>query len=232
MLSAVSPEAASEGPPPVDRILIGLLQGELKLATQEAAVLKLIGGGDPQLLHKVTEAFAKVNRDIFAKLGDIKGESLDDKHKDQIERLDEDFLKIDAILTGAVAGLPGGTQETIKAALGDIKLGAGNLLDAVSGFKLDTLDHKVQEQYLKITDDFLKLDQGLLKIEEQVLTTDRKAGKGQQEFLIIKMTDVMIANVQKLGNDSLKENLLGLLADTDKILIGLLQPPQTDDAIA
>ena len=56
--------AASEGPPPVDRVLIGLLQGELKLATQEVAVLKLIGDQDPQLLHKLTEAFAKVNRPV------------------------------------------------------------------------------------------------------------------------------------------------------------------------
>jgi hypothetical protein len=231
LLSAVAPAAASEGPPPVDRVLIGLLQGELKLATQEVAVLKLIGDQDPQLLHKLTEAFAKVNRDIFAKLGDIKGESLDEKHKDAVASLDRDFLKIDNILTGAVANLPGGTQETLKSLVGDIKLNAGDLLDAVSGMKLDTLDQKVREQYLKITDDFLKFDQGLLKIEEQVLTTDRKAGKGQQEFLLIKMNDVIISSIQKLSDGNLKENLAGLLADTDKILIGLLQPSDTGDQI-
>jgi type VI secretion system secreted protein Hcp len=231
LLSAVAPAAASDGPPPVDRVLIGLLQGELKLATQEAAVLKLVGGADPQLLNKLTDAFAKVNRDIFLKLGDIKGESLDDKHKDQIANLDQDFLKIDNILADSLANLPGGAQETIKAAIGDIKLNAGDLLDAVSGIKLDTVDEKVREQYLKISDDFLKLDQGLLKIEEQVLTTGRKAGKGQQEFLLIKMNDVIISSIQKLSDGNLKENLAGLLADTDKILIGLLQPSDTGDQI-
>ena len=231
LLSAVAPAAATDGPPPVDRVLIGLLQGELKLATQEAAVLKLIGGADPQLVHKLTEAFEKVNSDVFLKLGDIKGESIDEKHKDEIASLDQDFLKIDGILQGALANVPGGTQETIKAAVGDIKLNAGDLLDAVSGIKLDTIDEKAQVQYLKIASDFLKLDQGLLKIEEQVLTTARKAGKGQQEFLLIKMTDIIVSSVQKLSDGNLKENLLGLLADTDKILIGLLQPSDTGDQI-
>src|SRR5690242_19357813 len=56
MLSAVSPAAAStDGPPPADRILIGLIKGELNLATSELAALNLVGGEDPQVLHKVTE---------------------------------------------------------------------------------------------------------------------------------------------------------------------------------
>jgi len=49
LLSAVAPAAASsDGPPPADQILIGLIKGELKLATSELAALQLVGGEDPQ----------------------------------------------------------------------------------------------------------------------------------------------------------------------------------------
>ena len=67
----------------------------------------------------------------------------------------------------------------------------------------------------------------LLKVQEAVLL--RKAGKGQQEFLIIKMNDIIITKV--VSDPQLKESLQDLAASTEKILIGLLQPPTTDDVI-
>ena len=42
--------------------------------------------------------------DIFAKLGDIKGESTDDKHKDEIEVLSFNFNKIE-VAYKALAGV-------------------------------------------------------------------------------------------------------------------------------
>src|SRR5438552_3603381 len=67
ILLSVAPAAASttDGPPPINQVLIGLLQGELKLATQEVAALNIVGGDNPQLLHKLTEAFLSID----AKLG-------------------------------------------------------------------------------------------------------------------------------------------------------------------
>jgi hypothetical protein len=222
LLSAVAPAAASEGPPPIDRILIGLIKGELNLATSEIAALKLVGGDDPQLLHKVTEALLRVD-DVVNKVGEavIKGDLTQEKQNKALELIDSEFLKIDS----AIADLPGGAQEGLKAALDTIKLSAGDLLGALSNIKLDELSDKAQQTYLKIADVFGDVDAGLLKIEEGVLA--RKAGKGQQEFLVIKLNDVLVSSVQKLGNDALKEQLSGIVADTEKILIGLLQPSET-----
>jgi hypothetical protein len=222
MLSAVAPAAASEGPPPADQILIGLIKGELNLATSELAALKLAGGEDAQLLHKITESFLKID-DVVNKVGEavIKGELTENKDSKALELLDAEFVKLDA----AIGGLSGNTQEQLKAAIGDIKLSAGDLVGALSNIKLDEVSDKERQTFLKIADAFGDVDAGLLKIEEAVLA--RKAGKGQQEFLVIKLTDVLVSSFQKLSDAGLKEQLSGIVADTEKILIGLLQPGET-----
>ena len=222
MLSAVASVADSEGPPPVDRILIGLLKGELNLANSELAALKLAGGDDKQLLHRLTEGFLKID-EVINDVGQaaIKGELTEHKENKALELLEGEFLKIDS----AISGLSGNTQEQIKAAIGDIKLSAGDLLGALSTIKLDELSHKDEQAFLKITEVFGDVDAGLLKIQEGVLA--RKAGKGQQEFLVIKMTDVLVSSYQKVSDEGLKQQLDGLVADTEKILIGLLQPSET-----
>jgi hypothetical protein len=222
LLSAVAPAAASEGPPPIDRVLIGLIKGELNLATGELAALKLAGGDNAQLLHKLTEGFLKID-DVINKVGDavIKGDLTGLKEDKALELLNDEFLKIDA----AVGGLSGDAQQALKAAIDGIKLSAGELLGGLTNIKLDELSHKEQEAFLKITDAFSDADAGLLKIEEAVLA--RKAGKGQQEFLVIKMNDILVSSFQKLDDAGLKEQLSGIVADTEKILIGLLQPGET-----
>jgi len=93
MLSA-APAAAAEGPPPADQILIGLLKGQLGLATQELAALKL-AGDDSQLVHKLTERFLKID-DVANKYGDalIKGDLTDQKIKLALFELEQQFLKI------------------------------------------------------------------------------------------------------------------------------------------
>ena len=105
--------------------------------------------------------------DIFAKIGDIKGESLDDKHKGEIEVLSWSW----GVTNGAKITKSGG--------------GAG----------------KAKFQDLSFTHKIDKASPLLLKgcatgqhLKEATIT-HRKAGKGQQEFLIIKMSDVLITAV-------------------------------------
>ena len=106
--------------------------------------------------------------DIFAKLGDIKGESLDDKHKDQIELLSWSW---GAVNTGSRSA--GGGGGAGKATFHDLSF----------THKID----KASPQLLRgcATGQHLK----------EATITRRKAGKGQQEFLIIKMNDVIITSV-------------------------------------
>jgi type VI secretion system secreted protein Hcp len=111
--------------------------------------------------------------DIFAKIGDIKGESLDDKHKGEVEVLSWSW---GVSQTGSMAhGSGGGT-------------GKANFAD------------------LHITHYIDKASPVLMKacatgehIKEATLTA-RKAGKGQQEYLIIKMNDIIITSVQPSGS--------------------------------
>jgi len=111
--------------------------------------------------------------DIFLKLGDIKGESTDDKHKDEIDVL---------------AWSWGVSNPTSMASGG----GGGR--------------GKVSFQDLHFTHYVDKASPNLLKmcatgehIKEATLI-QRKQGKGQQEYLVVKLQDVMVSLVQNAGN--------------------------------
>jgi type VI secretion system secreted protein Hcp len=109
-----------------------------------------------------------VAADIFAKLGDIKGESLDDKHKDQIELLSWSW----GVANAGPRSTGGGG-------------GAGK-----SSFHDLSFTHKIDKASPLLlrgcaTGEHLK----------EATITRRKAGKGQQEFLVIKMNDVIITSV-------------------------------------
>src|SRR6266404_5780085 len=93
--------------------------------------------------------------DIFAKIGDIKGESLDDKHKDEIEVLSYSW---------GVA-----TRATVH----DLSF-------------THTID-KASPQLMQACATGTHLKEATI--------THRKAGKGQQEYLIIKMNDIIITGV-------------------------------------
>ena len=103
--------------------------------------------------------------DIFAKLGDIKGESIDAKHKDEIEVLSYSW---------------GVTNP------GNIHGGAAP---------------KSTFQDLSITHHIDKASPALMRAcatgehFKDATITHRKAGKGQLEFLVIKMNDVIITGV-------------------------------------
>jgi type VI secretion system secreted protein Hcp len=104
--------------------------------------------------------------DIFAKLGDIKGESLDDKHKAEIEVLSWSWGVTNAVTpagTGAGAGA-----------------GKAKFQDFFFTHKIDKASPVLMQACA--TGVHLK----------EATITHRKAGKGQQEFLIIKMNDVIV----------------------------------------
>lgn len=106
--------------------------------------------------------------DIFIKIGDIKGESLDSKHKDEVETLSWSWG-----LSNAGSGGGGGGGGAGKATFHDLNF--THVLDRASPLLMQAC---ATGQHLK-----------------DATLTARKAGKGQQEFLIIKMNDVVVTSV-------------------------------------
>lgn len=110
--------------------------------------------------------------DIFAKIGDIKGESLDIKHKDEIE--------VHSFSWGvANSGSPGSGSGS--------GTGRATFQDLVIVHGIDNASPAL----LKACATGRRLPTATI--------THRKAGAGQQEFLIIKLTDVTIASVTHSG---------------------------------
>jgi type VI secretion system secreted protein Hcp len=130
-----------------------------------------------------------VASDIFAKIGDIKGESLDDKHKGEIEVLSWSWGVANA---GSMATGGGGGE------------GKANFHDLSFTHKIDKASPVLMRgcatgQHLK-----------------EATITRRKAGKGQQEFLIIKMSDVLITAVSSAdGGDETTETVSLAFAKVD-----------------
>lgn len=110
--------------------------------------------------------------EIFAKIGDIKGESLDHKHKDEIEVLSFSWGVANAGSAGTGAG--GGAGKPIFQDL-LIVHGIDNATPAL-------LQACATGQHIK-----------------DATISHRKAGKGQQDFLIIKLNDVTITTVSETG---------------------------------
>jgi type VI secretion system secreted protein Hcp len=105
---------------------------------------------------------------IFAKIGDIKGESLDAKHKDEVEVLSWSW----------------GVSQS-----GSITQGSGG-----GEGKASFNDFNFTHQIDKASPVLMKACATGNHIKEATITV-RKAGKGQQEFLIIKMNDIIITSV-------------------------------------
>ena len=119
--------------------------------------------------------------DIFAKLGDIKGESIDDKHKDEIEVVSFSWGVTNS---GSMASGTGGGEG--KASFHDLTI--VHNIDKASPVLLQTCATGV---HLK-----------------EATITHRKAGKGQQEFMIVKLNDVIVTSVTHAGNgDGHSENV-------------------------
>lgn len=128
--------------------------------------------------------------DIFAKIGDIKGESLDDKHKDEIEVLSFSWGVANA---GVVS--PGSGGGSGKATFQDL-----------------SIVHNVD----KASPLLLKACATGTHIKDATIT-HRKAGKGQQEYLIVKLNDVIITGVTHGGSpgQGISENVTLAFAKVD-----------------
>jgi type VI secretion system secreted protein Hcp len=112
--------------------------------------------------------------DIFAKLGDIKGESQDAKHKDEIE----------------VLSFSWGLANTSSAGSGSGS-GAGK-----PAFNELSIVHKID----KASPSLMSACATGKHLPEAIIT-QRKAGKEQHEYLIIKMSDVLVSRVLSGGGD-------------------------------
>ena len=128
--------------------------------------------------------------DIFAKIGDIKGESLDPKHKDEIEVLSFSWGVANTAVMSSGSG--GGAR---KPAFHDLSF-------------VHNLD--------KASPLLLKACATGTHIKDAIIT-HRKAGKGQQEYLVIKLSDVIITGVAHGGpaGPSISENVTLTFAKVD-----------------
>jgi type VI secretion system secreted protein Hcp len=116
-----------------------------------------------------------VATDIFAKIGAIKGESQDVKHKDEIEVLSWSW---GVTQSGSMAHGGGGGQG--KASFQDFNF-----------------THHID----KASPVLMKSCATGVHIKDATITV-RKAGKGQQEYLVIKMSDVIVTGVAlSIGGD-------------------------------
>ena len=105
---------------------------------------------------------------IFARIGTIQGESQDDKHKDEIE-----------VLSWSWGVSQSGTM---------VHGGGGG--EGRASFQDFSFTHYVD----KASPVLMKACATGEHIKEATITV-RKAGKGQHEYLIIKMTDVLVTSV-------------------------------------
>ena len=111
--------------------------------------------------------------DIFAKIGDIKGESIDKDHPGEI---DVQSFSWGVSQTGTLAHGGGGGEG--KAQFNDF-----NFTSNVSKASPSLFFACASGEHIK-----------------DATITVRKAGKGQQEYLILKMTDVLISSYQTGGS--------------------------------
>jgi len=127
--------------------------------------------------------------DVFLKLGDIKGESKDAKHAGEIDVLSWSW----------------GLSQPSTAASGSGG-GAGKV-----NFSDFSFTHTVD----KASPLLMKACATGQHVKEGTLVT-RKAGKGQQEYLIIKMSDVLVTSVQSSsGGESPMESVSMQFAKVD-----------------
>lgn len=119
--------------------------------------------------------------DIFAKLGDIKGESLDSKHKDEIEVLSYSWGVNNA---GSMGHGTGGGE------------GRSTFHDLTFGHNID-----------KASPILMQACATGVHLKEATIT-HRKAGKDQHEYFIVKMNDVVVTGVTHGGSgDGHTENV-------------------------
>lgn len=106
---------------------------------------------------------------IFLKIGDIKGESLDAKHKGEVEVLSWSW----------------GVSQS-----GDLAQGSGG-----GSGKASFSDVQITHRIDKASPLLMNACATGMRIKDATITA-RKAVKGRQEYLILKMNDILITSVQ------------------------------------
>ena len=130
--------------------------------------------------------------DIFAKIGDIKGESFDDKHKDEID----------------VMSYSWGVSQTGTMAFGG---GGGAGKAQFNDFNFTTNTNKSSPLLFKAcaTGEHIK---------EATITVRKAGNESKQDYLILKMTDVMISSYNpsaSSGGDRPTESVSMAFAKTE-----------------
>lgn len=117
--------------------------------------------------------------DMFLKLSGIKGESQDEKHKDEIDVLSWSW------------GMSTGTGKVKKGTIAP---------QCIQDLQLTKFTDSASPQLIMA---------GVLgQTAKEGTLTMRKAGKEQQEFLVIKMTDVLVTSYQTGGSSGNESNLV------------------------
>lgn len=111
--------------------------------------------------------------EIFVKIEGIPGESTDDKHKDEIEVLSFGW--------GGVTN-PTSLSSGSGAGSGKAQIGPICFVKTVDRASTELVGAAATGEHVK-----------------DVIVTFRKAGKAQQEFLIYKLSDVLVTSVQPGG---------------------------------
>lgn len=205
-----------------DDLLVALVMGQLPILESQLDALKLgadLVGADEALkveFLKLTDGFLEL-QDAVYDFGDvlIKAES-------KVSLTDFNFTKS---LDKATSNI---SDQLSKLETLAFSWGAQNkLLPAVQHIGSETMSlvkallqvapggddtHDMNLNYLKLSDDFLKISQDVIKIGSDDYIA-RKAGKGQIEYLKIKMEDIMVTS-SKIGDLKFQDLLLGLANQT------------------
>jgi type VI secretion system secreted protein Hcp len=117
--------------------------------------------------------------DMFLKLSGIKGESQDEKHKDEIDVLSWSW------------GMSTGTAKVKKGTIAP---------QCIQDLQLTKFTDSASPQLI--------MNGVLGQTAREGILTMRRAGKDQQEFLVIKMTDVLVTSYQTGGSSGSEQNLI------------------------
>jgi len=140
--------------------------------------------------------------DIFAKIGDIKGESLDSKHKDEIEVLSWSW------------GTSTGTGRVKRGTIAP---------QCIQDLELTKRLDSATPQLLMMG--------ATGEVAKTATLTMRKAGKEQHEFLVFKMTDVMVTSYSTGGVAGNESDLMDQIVLTFSSIEGEYRPQKADGTL-
>jgi len=140
--------------------------------------------------------------DIFFKLGDIKGESTDDKHKDWIEVLSWSW------------GTSTGTGKTKRGTVAP-----QCIQDLVLTKNVDSSSPQ------------LIMNGVLGQAAKEATLAMRKAGKDQHDYLIVKMQDVLVSSYQTGGSSQNESQLQDQLVLHFSSIQGEYRPQKADGTL-